>query len=70
MTRHVTVTQAPLVRGHEVIDFSFITPEMLIQADDDPNSLCVVPRARYNYLLEVERQAATFAENFVRWEDR
>ena len=31
--------------------------------------LVAVPRARYNYLLEVERQAATFAESFARWEN-
>ena len=28
-----------------------------------------VDRARYNYLLEVERQAQAFAESFARWED-
>ena len=36
---------------------------------DAPDSV-LIPRARYNHLLEVERQALGFAESFVKWEDR
>ena len=44
-----------------------ILTDLKTRADAPDNVL--IPRARYNYLLEVERQAATFAESFARWED-
>ena len=43
---------------------------MLTGSNGKPiDGMVCIPRARYDYLLEVERQAATFAESFARWED-